>query len=87
MLRNVEVGFNILVYYFSLFEYAFVAWTGTTLHRVVLVIGMHYLRNVEVGFYMLVYYFSLFEHVFMAWTGTTIRWAVLVIGMHYIAKY
>jgi len=45
MLRNVEVGFNILVYYFSLFDYVFMAWTGTTLHRVVLVIGMHYVAK------------------------------------------
>ena len=45
MLRNVEVGFNILVYYFSLFECVFMAWTGTTIHRAVLVIGIPYVAK------------------------------------------
>jgi len=39
------VGFNILFYSIRLFEYAFMALRGTTLHRVVLMIGMHYVAN------------------------------------------
>ena len=41
MLRNIEVGFNIIVNSLRLFDYVFMAWTGATLHRVVLVKGMH----------------------------------------------
>jgi hypothetical protein len=45
MLRIAEVGFlNISL--FILIAYSFMAWTGTTtLHRVVLVIGMYYVAN------------------------------------------
>jgi len=45
MLLIPGMGFNILVYSIRLFEYAFMAWRGTTLQRVVLMIGMHYFAN------------------------------------------
>ena len=40
-MRNAEVVIN-KISVIILIVYAFMAWTGTTLHRVELVIGMHY---------------------------------------------
>jgi len=61
------------------------AWTGTTLHRVVLVIGMHYVANFWGGVYQ-ISLFILIEYAFMAWTGTTLHRVVLVKGMHFVAN-
>jgi hypothetical protein len=87
MLRIAEGGFNILVYSFWLCEYAFVAWRGTTLHRVGFVIGMHYVANFWGGFNILFNSIWLLQYAFMAWRGTTLQRVGLVIGMDNDANF
>jgi len=81
MLRGAEVGFNTIVNLLLLFEYAFMAWKGTNLRRIMLVRGMNYFAKCCSAFKLIKLY-NLILYIFMTWTDTV----VFVIGMHYVAK-